>query len=204
MPNHVTNIIEIQNDNISENVIKKMLEQIMNDEQGIGSIDFNKIIPMPDYIFRGNLGTEERAKFGENNWYDWSISHWGTKWNAYSFGEYEDSNSISFQTAWTAPHPVLQALSNKFPNITLIHQWADEDIGANVGKIEYKSGESINEYYPETQSKEAYEMAADIMGVELEDYGLILNDDGTEYEWSDDQDEDIDEKDGLQRGDISL
>lgn len=44
MPNHVTNIIKFQGD---EGQIKKLLEDIKDDEYGIGSIDFNKLIPMP-------------------------------------------------------------------------------------------------------------------------------------------------------------
>ena len=51
-----------------------MFEAIQSDEIGLGSIDFNKVIPMPDYIFQGNLGMAEREKYGKENWYDWSIS----------------------------------------------------------------------------------------------------------------------------------
>lgn len=44
MPNHVTNILELEGDN-SE--IKKLYENIKCEEEELGSIDFNKIIPMP-------------------------------------------------------------------------------------------------------------------------------------------------------------
>lgn len=44
MPNHVTNILTFSGDPES---IRKMLDAIKNDEDGYGSIDFNKIIPMP-------------------------------------------------------------------------------------------------------------------------------------------------------------
>lgn len=45
MPNHVTNILELEGDN-SE--IKKLYENIKCEEEDLGSIDFNKIIPMPN------------------------------------------------------------------------------------------------------------------------------------------------------------
>ena len=45
MPNHVTNIIRLSGD--SEK-IAQMLEEIKYDDVGLGSIDFNKIIPMPE------------------------------------------------------------------------------------------------------------------------------------------------------------
>lgn len=44
MPNHVTNRIYFRGD---PEAIHRMLEAIKNDEEGYGSIDFNKIIPMP-------------------------------------------------------------------------------------------------------------------------------------------------------------
>ena len=47
MPNHVENHIEFSGD---EQRISAMLEQIKNDEYGIGTIDFNKIIPMPESL----------------------------------------------------------------------------------------------------------------------------------------------------------
>ncbi len=47
MPNHVTNIIAYSGD---RKQIAEMLETIKNDEYGIGTIDFNKIIPMPESL----------------------------------------------------------------------------------------------------------------------------------------------------------
>ena len=44
MPNHVVNHISLQGD---PEKIRSMLEAIKSDELGIGSVDFNKIIPMP-------------------------------------------------------------------------------------------------------------------------------------------------------------
>lgn len=44
MPNHVTNIIEIKGDPAR---VKALFESVKNDEFGLGSIDFNKLIPMP-------------------------------------------------------------------------------------------------------------------------------------------------------------
>lgn len=39
------------------------------------------------------------------NWYDWNISNWGTKWNAYESCIYghEDYDSLCFKTAWSHP-----------------------------------------------------------------------------------------------------
>ena len=62
MPNHVTNIIKLNGD---RKQISEFLKQIQNDEHGLGTIDFEKIIPMPENIYRGNLGREETNLYGK-------------------------------------------------------------------------------------------------------------------------------------------
>ena len=44
MPNHVMNIVRFSGD---ADAIRQMREAIQNPEYGIGSIDFNRFIPMP-------------------------------------------------------------------------------------------------------------------------------------------------------------
>ena len=44
MPNHVINILSFEGDKAK---IRQMLEDIKDDECGLHSVDFNKIIPMP-------------------------------------------------------------------------------------------------------------------------------------------------------------
>ena len=239
MPNHVVNHISLQGD--SER-IWSMLEAIKSDELGVGSVDFNKIIPMPkslnieagsrtdqglkayrDFIEVYTFGrsAEDALKaledipveseeiflrqrtdikrdewelgkaawhnirqYGAPTWYDWAINNWGTKWNAYGYGEdaidYHDGDMLYFQTAWAAPHPVLEKLSEMFPDIEVEHEWADEDIGQNCGRYSYQSGERIEEYFPENQ-KEAIEFACRIWDYDPLDLDLCLNVDGTGY-----------------------
>lgn len=181
MPNNITSIITLSGD---ENRIKDMLEAIQNDKYGIGSVDFEKILPMPDNIYRGNLGPNERAEYGSDNWYDWCIANWGTKWNSYGYPEdhqYNNDGKIQFLTAWSAPHPIMEKLSEMYPDIKLEHEWADEDIGMNCGRYVYYDGERIEEYFPESQ-KDRLEFAARVMDVSLEeDYALYLNASETGY-----------------------
>ena len=180
MPNHVTNVISFSGD---KSRISAMLKEIQNDEHGIGSVDFEKILPMPDTVYNGSLGIRERELYGENNWYDWRIGNWGTKWNSYGYTEnttFQDGK-IKFLTAWSAPHPILKKLSEMFPDVKMEHEWADEDIGMNCGRYIYYDGERVEEYFPESQ-KECLEFAAKVMDVSLEeDYALYLNASETGY-----------------------
>lgn len=181
MPNHITTRIKITGD---PEAVKRVLNKIKNDEFGMGTIDFEKIIPMPKNIFKGNLGVRERELYGNNNWYDWSVSNWGTKWNAYGFDpntDYSKEKELKFLTAWSAPHPVIAKLSEMFPSVKLEHEWADEDIGMNCGRHVYYDGERIEEYYPESEM-DRLEFAASVLDIQLEeDCGLYLNASETEY-----------------------
>ncbi len=238
MPNHVANHIKF----IGEpERIKEVLEAIKNDEIGIGSIDFNKIIPMPqeldiqsgsettkglkayrDFVdvltFDGankdidllnipeekeNIFLKQRTdiseevwklgrqayrnilQYGHPTWYEWSINNWGTKWNAYDCVEYDQEpkeiEEIFLNTAWSAPHPILDKLASMYPDIEIEHEWSDEDFGYNLGRRSFRDGEEIELYIPETM-KEAYEFALKVQGYEsMEDIGLTLNAAETNY-----------------------
>lgn len=163
MPNHITNIIAVSGD---ERRIQAMLKEIQIDEYGVGSVDFNKIIPMPDDVDSHN----------------WCIANWGTKWNSYGYTAdtgFKDGK-LTFLTAWSAPHPILQRLSEMFPDIVFEHEWADEDIGMNCGRYVYFDGERIEEYYPES-SRERIEFAARVINCDPSEWGLYLNASETDY-----------------------
>lgn len=188
MPNHITNKVKIF---AEEKQIRKILKAIQNDEYGIGSIDFDKIIPMPDNIFRGNLGQKESKLYGKDNWYDWSVENWDTKWNAYghdNFTRYDGGNEIQFLTAWSRPEQVIKKLSQMFPKIQFHHAWADEDIGYNVGEALYQDGEELEYNIPKPDSKEAYRLSSEILGIELSESGLSYENVNDNYEPSSDKD----------------
>lgn len=180
MPNHVTSVIKLSGD---AKRIKAMLKTIQSKEYGIGSVDFEKILPMPDTVYNGPLGMRERELHGKNNWYDWRIANWGTKWNCYGYTSDTvfEKDKLKFLTAWAAPHPIMQKLSEMYPDIKFEHEWADEDIGNNCGRYVYYDGKRIEEYFPESQ-KDCLEFAAKVMDASLEeDYSLYLNATETEY-----------------------
>jgi Ferredoxin-like domain in Api92-like protein len=54
------------------------------------------------------------------SWYDWSCQNWGTKWNACEASveqEFDGYLEIHFDTAWSAPEPIVKALRDKFPEL---------------------------------------------------------------------------------------
>lgn len=120
-------------------------------------------------------------KFGYATWYPWAYNNWGTKWNAYII---EDrGNEIQFDTAWSTPYPVIEKLSEMFPDATFSVTYADEDIGQNCGRYTLENGEQIEDYQPDSGSDEAYELAIEIKGLQGE---LVKNESTGEWEWKED------------------
>lgn len=117
---------------------------------------------------------------------EWCNQNWGTKWNAYDCRQLrEDSDTMVFFTAWSAVPRIVELLSKEYPEQTITYRWADEDIGHNVGESTLKGGKVVDSNIPADGSREAYEMAAEIMGVDLSDFNLCLTGDGTSYEYRD-------------------
>ena len=106
MPNWTANNVLFVGKEKQLETLKDMLKSDEND------FDFNNIVPMPKNIFRGNLGREEEEKYGKNNWYDWSIANWGTKWNSVGTRvELKDGSLYyTFDTAWDCPREIVNAL----------------------------------------------------------------------------------------------
>ena len=233
MPNHVINRLEFE---CSEERLKEILSAICYDDSseaertGIGTIDFNKITPMPssldiesgsstdrginlyltsvnpsvryygkekmdpvaftslverlngsrsflrhnaaltpeeiqnatlyhsedELLQLGKTAVENLMQYGATTWYDWRTrgDTWNTKWNSYNAYDYNGGNEICFQTAWSAPHPIIEKLSAMYPEVTIKHRWANEDLWQGCGSQTYLGGEMIDEDYPESDREQ--------------------------------------------------
>lgn len=100
--------------------------------------------------------------YGTNNWYNWRIQNWDTKWDCYEVMVLGD-NSIQFDTAWSTPISVMKRLSVLFPDVKIEVRYADEDLGSNVGTYTLLNGEFEDLYQPE-YSKDSLALAMDIKG----------------------------------------
>ena len=104
MPNWCLNTVEFEG---TPEQIKQVKDAIQKDAL------FGTLCPMPESVFRGDLGQDERKACedkGIDNWYDWSVGNWGTKWEASDLnlddeGTYDDCAhvTVSFSTAWSPP-----------------------------------------------------------------------------------------------------
>lgn len=102
-------------------------------------------------------------RYKARDWYDWCIENWGTKWNA---GDtIVDDESIEFETAWSTPVPVFVELSKCLKDITIIVDYADEDIGSNCGTLIIVNGE-VSKREPRNPRR----FACDLWGYDYDEY----------------------------------
>ena len=222
MPNHITNLVQFV---CPKKKFNEIAEFVRTDNSFLGTVDFNKLIPMPeslkiecgsrgeegfklykdflkwkenqhlkgnqedalrdyvkqigadyDVVMLGKQYCENLVNYGATTWYDWSIAHWGTKWNAYDCQEIDhDAMYLQFNTAWSCILPIMKELSKRFPNVSISYSWADEDIGNNVGPVVLLGGKVIEEHIPQGGSKEAYELTAEVMDFDLAEWGFAFD-----------------------------
>ncbi len=75
-----------------------------------------------------------------SNWWPWNVYNWGTKWNAYQIKHIDNTPNIEFETAWNTPMKIWHKIAELFPKISATILYADEDYGANCGKVIIGSG----------------------------------------------------------------
>jgi hypothetical protein len=101
------------------------------------------------------------AKYGSDNWYDWTLRNWGTKWGAYDTSEWIVTDcstsgmttaTISYNTAWSPATPFFEAASLLFPTLVFDTEYADEG-GGFVGATSFENGE-ISDHDYEWDSQE--------------------------------------------------
>ena len=101
--------------------------------------------------------TKDVLDFSGNDWYNWNVRNWGTKWDVAVHGdnEYpdtelmeEDETSLAyrFNTAWSPPVPAIEKLSQQYPNVEFDLQY-EEETGWGGNHV-FSEGEGTEvEYY---------------------------------------------------------
>lgn len=148
MPNWCYNNLHIGVENHKQLV--KVIQAITNDSDQ--PFDFNRIIPMPEELESTKSPNktnpdELKAKYGFSDWYEWRCFNWGTKWNASEVELTLNSPkemSIRFDTAWSPPIPVIEAIAKKFPFTSITLDWEEES--GYYGKTEFENGVVTTNY----------------------------------------------------------
>jgi len=124
MPNHCFNRVTISVGNADSQNLAVLVDALKNEEEET-CFDLNAIEPMPLELDNSKEEVDEVTKakykrdFGADNWYDWRVLHWGTKWNTYDCTlEVEEDNYVvfAFMTAWSPPRGAIEILREQCPD----------------------------------------------------------------------------------------
>ena len=103
------------------------IEDIINTK-----MDFEKIKPCDDH----------------DDWYNWRIKNWGTKWSAIgpkiTWNNRTGKCVIDFATAWTPPVPLIHYMSTQYPRSNFVLYY-DEPGMEFSGHVEYENGQLIRQ-----------------------------------------------------------
>lgn len=151
MPNWCSNTAQIT----APKPVIDEIRQVIADQQGL----LNWMVPRP--------------ADQEDNWYDWNISNWGTKWDVDTAevvdDNEEDSIVITFDTAWAPPLDAFRTWAERDGRVTFELSFFEPGVGF-VGRANY-DGEFFDEDSVDCQTDpEAYrQRAQDDWGWEFEE-----------------------------------
>ena len=178
MPNWVYNGLTVEGKPES---VKKMMEQLntpfvrVHDQWNVATQQMEKqqvTYPNPIFAFWNIIkptdleaydkqaefkGTTLPIDFAGDDWYNWNIRNWGTKWDvAVSSNETYPNTTVedtangenhvvhyNFETAWSRPMPALINLSNQYPDLLFTLSY-EEETGWG-GELELLRGKVISE-----------------------------------------------------------
>jgi hypothetical protein len=86
-------------------------------------------------------------EYGYNNWYEWRVYNWGTKWDASESVIMTNNNEefyVGFDTAWAPPTNWLKKVSIRFPNLNFSLTYMEEGQGF-CGKLRIGEGEIVED-----------------------------------------------------------
>ena len=174
MPNHTSTILTITG---NQSEVKRFITSVDMELEG-NHLNFNGVVPMPiilksysspaKIVSQSKLDEEKKlgiesygitqytsdylySLYGANNWYNWALLNWGTKWGAYDSGEWNlkvdeatgvMTAEIYYNTAWSPATEFFLNASKLFPSLMFEHKFSDEG-GSFVGTESIENGEIV-------------------------------------------------------------
>ena len=132
MPNWCSNEVTIEG---TKEDMAKFVEECFTDFKGTPVLDFNKVMPEPDYNKPQKDGTHNNGVQKElhdvmPDWWNWRNTNWGTKWNLVPdpegnltgyevVGQDDGFIQLEFETAWSPPNGIYNEIWAKYPDLTV-------------------------------------------------------------------------------------
>lgn len=158
MPNWCSNVVTIEHKN------KTAIDRVEKAFKA-GTL-CNEFVPVPKDLLDEANAEKMIAKHGFPSWYEFRVAKWGTKWEVE--GDITDASdktlSISFDSAWSPPIGVYEAMAKEGYNITAHYYepgmgyagtWSSAD-----GDVEYSTEDmpkELDELFGHSANQEMWE-----------------------------------------------
>ena len=123
MPNYCQNRLRVIG---NKEVIAQFKNKAIGPEKG-RDLSLNNFVPMPKELENTPMPQDTKKaiskklikKFGVDNWYDWCLKNWGTKWDidADLVSEDDDMLEYIFDSAWSPPVKWLEKVAKLYPDL---------------------------------------------------------------------------------------
>ena len=157
MPNWCNNSLTVTGD---KDEVAKFVEENKGGRVGDGTdhlangeveeyeLTFEAVLPIPRMPDGQLLGEPQNPEpgvrwTGNDNWHDWCVRNWGTKWDAGTGTEVDylpNGVLYTFDTAWAPPSAWVQAASEKYPDLTFDIIFEEPGMGFG-GREVYAAGD---------------------------------------------------------------
>jgi hypothetical protein len=151
MPNWCTNSLSVSAKKSDD--LMRFLEKVSGTNENGEKVDFTfaTLVPQPQ---------------DEEDWYNWNINNWGTKWDvgdSYISIDDEKLNAyISFDTAWSPPVEWLEKVIPMFPELNFRLKYFEGGVGF-AGVLEGEEGEVVDNTCVGSNDEEYWHIATDGM-----------------------------------------
>ena len=148
MPNHCTNEVTITFKDLEQK--EAFRKWVDNGEDN--PLDFERILPYPKGIETVTdilSGKKKKVVVGGEWNYEWCCENWGTKWNSYSWDQFEsrwedeydeEYIDLRFETAWGPPTGILEKIHEKFPDLPYIRWFYRDEADMFCGYLDVDVG----------------------------------------------------------------
>lgn len=136
------NFFDKEKEEMFTNLIERIKQKYTDEEK------------MKEGYFLGKQYMENYLNYGALTWYEWRIANWGTKWDAcddyvdpnFNKAKANDEVWVTFNTAWSAPIPIIEKIMNDNPNCKISFFWENEDWDGKHWWKRFKNGNYSSDY----------------------------------------------------------
>ena len=124
------------------------------------------------YTFQGV--TPDPAVVSAEDWWENKDYAWGTKWDAhhyyeFSYTKFDDGTSVwsfSYDTAWSPPEPVVEAIAYRYPAVRMLHNYDEAGMGFAGVFLSEAGSQTVTDFEVENDAVVVVQLSNDLVVID--------------------------------------